>query len=165
MATVSAVALWEVRQRGDDADGLVSSHEDLIAAMAVVLASNAASAPAPVSRLSGLPSPECVSNRDLYVRLVDTGQRMNDAGCGLAEFLHAWWSVGRTVADQDRFEPDMVAAIITAAAMLTPTPLPLGWRTARYRFVGPAGNLRRLGHDHLVPARRPGRPRRCRTAP
>lgn len=129
------MALWQVWQVGDGADALVSTHEDRIEAMAAVLALNATSAHARISRLSGPPDPACVTNRDLYVRLVDAGRRMNDADRGLAEFLHAWWAVGRTLADHDRFEPDEVAAMITTAATLTPAPLPPGWRTARYPFV------------------------------
>jgi hypothetical protein len=120
-----ATVEWEVRE--PEERRRISVHRDRVEALAVVLGA------APGSReLTGPPGPVCVTNRDLYARLVEAGDDMNTAGRTLAEFLRSWWQVGRPMAGRTGLDLDTVAAMVTAAATAEPPPVFPEWRTSSY---------------------------------
>ena len=80
-------------------------------------------------RIEGPPARES-TNRELYLRLLDAGERAGERS--LDEYLRAWWRVSRAVTSLD---PDTVAAMFLAAAVVEPAPFRPAWRPASYEYV------------------------------
>ncbi len=130
------MAAWEVWRQDDNGNRyLVGGYGDRVDALARVLALESGLVHKQTYWVAGPPGPVCATNRDLYVRLVGAGERMNSDGRGLEEFLRAWWLVSRPLSGRGRLDLDTVAAMVAAAATVQPPPLPAAWRTARFRVV------------------------------
>ncbi|GAB2835492.1 hypothetical protein GCM10027176_44800 [Actinoallomurus bryophytorum] len=125
------MAEWEIRK--DGTGDLVSVHDDRVGALARALVLRATTAHA--YRVTGPPGPVCATGRDLYLRLVDSGREMQATDRTLGEFLRAWWSVGRLLADRERLEPDTVAAMIAASATVEPPPMRAAWRETPHEYA------------------------------
>ena len=123
--------MWEVWRQDDNGRRFrTSTFDDRIEALATVLALK--SGPQKTYWLEGPPEPVCHTNRDLYVRVVREGKRMDAASRSLDAFLRAWWHVGQSLSSQARFDLDTVAAMVAAAGTVEPPPLREAWRTATY---------------------------------
>src|SRR3954468_10173763 len=96
---------------------------DRVAALARVLAFESGQVHKQTYWVEGPSKPACSTNRELYQRVVNEGQRMTTAGRGLQEFLRAWWRVGTALPVEGPFDLDTVAAMIAAAATVEPPPL------------------------------------------
>ncbi|MEH1013566.1 hypothetical protein V6U90_10680 [Micromonospora sp. CPCC 206060] len=128
---------WTVWRQDDNGNRYpVGGYDDRIDALARVLALASGVVHKQTYWVDGPPDPACVTNRDLYVRLNDAGERMTTAGRTLDEFLRAWWLVSRPLAGRSELDLDTVAAMIVAAETVPPPPLGESWRTAEFRVVG-----------------------------
>ncbi|MBO4205843.1 hypothetical protein GSF22_07460 [Micromonospora echinofusca] len=113
----------------------VGGYDDRIDALARVLALESGVVHKQTYWVDGPPGPVCATNRDLYVRLVDAGERMTDSGRTLDGFLRAWWLVARPLAGRRELDLDTVAAMVVAAGTVPPPPLLTSWRTAEFAHV------------------------------
>jgi hypothetical protein len=130
------VAEWEVWRQDDNGNRFrMSVYGDRVEALARVLALESGLVHKQTYWVAGPPGPVCVTNRDLYLRLVGEGERMNANGRSLAEFLRAWWLVSRPLSGRGRLDLDTVTAMVTAAATVQPPPLPAAWRSSWFRAV------------------------------
>lgn len=130
------VADWEVWRQDDNGNRFrVAGHPDRIGALAQMLALESGYEHKQLYWVAGPPQTSCATNRDLYLRLLAEGERMRGTGRGLRQFLLAWWSVSRPLADRERLDLDTVAAMVAAAATVPPPPMPPAWRTTRYAPV------------------------------
>lgn len=127
------MAAWEVWRQDDGGNRYqVDVCRDRIEAMARALAFESGPVHKQTYWVSGPPGPICSSVNDLRARLTETGLAMTDAGRTLDEFLRAWWLVSEPLAGKVRLDLDTVAAMIAAAAVITPPPLSPAWRTRAY---------------------------------
>jgi hypothetical protein len=130
------MSAWEVWKQDDGGRRLrMSVHDDRVQALARVLVLESQPAGEQTHWLAGPPEPACRTNRDLYVRLVDDGERMNANGRSLDEFLRAWWLVSRHLSGRTQFDLDTVAAMVAAATTVTPAPISPAWRSASFTWV------------------------------
>ncbi|GAA0966203.1 hypothetical protein GCM10009555_007460 [Acrocarpospora macrocephala] len=126
------MAVWEIWQGEDRGRDRISVHHDRVEALAGMLALQARSVDGSLYRVDGPPDPLCRTNRDLYSRLVGVGEDMKAAGRTLDEFLRAWWLVSWPMAGLRGLELDVVAAMVTAAAVIDPPARRPVWRTTSY---------------------------------
>lgn len=132
----AAVTRWEVWRQDDNGNRfLIDSLADRVAALARVLAFESGPVHKQTYWVQGPSGCACRTNRDLYQRVVNDGERMTVAGRSLQEFLRAWWRVGKALPVEGPFELDTVAAMFTAAATVEPPSLSATWRSASYRYV------------------------------
>jgi hypothetical protein len=130
------VTRWEVWRQDDNGNQFrIESVADRVAALARVLAFESGPVHKQTYWVQGPSTPACGTNRELYRRVVDEGERMTAAGRSLEEFLRAWWTVGRALPVEGPFDLDTVAAMIAAAAMVEPPPLSVTVRSASFRYV------------------------------
>jgi hypothetical protein len=130
------VTEWTVWRQDDNGNPYrVAAVGDRVGALARVLELESGHPHKQLYWADGPTEPSCRTNRDLYVRLLDAGRRMTDAGRTLDEFLRAWWLVAKPLCRADRLDLDSVAALVEAAARVEPPPLSPAWRTARFPFV------------------------------
>jgi hypothetical protein len=130
------VTTWEVWRQDDNGNRFrMTTFDDRVEALARVLVLESGLVHKQTYWVEGPPGPVCRTNRDLYRRLVDAGERMNAAERSLDEFLRAWWRVSHAVPGEGGFDLDTVAAMIIAAGTVDPPPLPAAWRSASFRYV------------------------------
>lgn len=124
---------WELWQQDDGGNRLrLEVFTDRVEALARLLILQCDDTRGRDHWLDGPTEPVCRTNRDLYRRLVREGERMNAAGRSLDVFLRAWWRVSRPLSYRDTLDPDMVAAMVAAAATLEPAPVQDSWRSAAF---------------------------------
>lgn len=81
---------WTVWRQDDNGNRYpVSGHDDRIDALARVLVLESGVVHKQTYWVDGPSASVCATNRDLYVRLVDAGERMAAAGRSLDKFLRA----------------------------------------------------------------------------
>jgi hypothetical protein len=132
----AAVTRWEIWRQDDNGNRLlIDSVTDRVAALAQVLVFESGPVPKQTSWVEGPSERACSTNRDLYQRVVNEGERMTAAGRSLEEFLRAWWRIGKALPVEGNFDLDTVAAMIAAAAAVEPPALSDTGRSAYSRYV------------------------------
>jgi hypothetical protein len=132
----AAVTTWNVWRQDDNGNRFqVDSMADRVAALARVLAFESGPVHKQTYWVEGPSKPACNTNRDLYQRVMNEGERMTAAGRSLEEFLRAWWRVGKALPVEGPFDLDTAAAMLAAAATVEPPSLSATWRSASFRYV------------------------------
>ncbi len=122
---------WQVwRQDTNGNRFLVGTYDDRVAALARVLILESRLAHKQTHWVAGAAEPACVTNRDLYRRILRLGDDMTADGRSLSAYLRALWLVSGSIRDRDPLELDTVAALLAAAATADPPPFDPVWRTA-----------------------------------
>ncbi|GII57244.1 hypothetical protein Pth03_56330 [Planotetraspora thailandica] len=112
---------WSVWRQDDNGNRVeVAHYDERIAALTRVLTFDAGHPHKQIYWVAGDAVP--LTNRDLYLRIIDLREPLVSGGRILSEYLRALWGVSRTRKDRDRLPLDEVAAMFTAAVTLAPPP-------------------------------------------
>lgn len=120
---------WQLWRQDEGNRYPVASYGDRVTALAQALILQSRGRPVPLE-IQGPRARAVVTNRDLYLRVLWLGEEMKTSGRTLSEYLRGLWLVSRPLAHQPLLDPDVVAAMLTAAAGVEPPPLDPAWRTA-----------------------------------
>lgn len=119
---------WDVMRQ----DGLgnafhVAAHDSRISALAQVMVLESGTGNRRTHWVEGPPGPAVRTNRDLYLVFLHLGQEARAASWSLSAFLRSLWKVSATLSDQERLEPDDVAAMFAAASTTPPAGFDPAW--------------------------------------
>src|SRR5262245_29643063 len=128
---------WEVWRTDDSGVRTrVAAYPDRIEALAQILVLEAGHPHKQHHEVVGDRRPLLTTNRDLYVYLVGLGEELVADGRALLDYLCALWSVSRPLGVLEELEPDLLAAMMRAAASCPPARPEPSWRTADFSVAG-----------------------------
>ncbi|MFB4296614.1 hypothetical protein [Actinomadura sp. NTSP31] len=119
---------WDVMRQDDLGNQFqVASHDSRVSALAQVLAMESGVPHKQAYWVQGPPGPAVRTNRDLYLIFLQLGQEARAASWSLSAFLRALWKVSAPLRDNERLEPDDVAAMFAAASTTPPAEFDPAW--------------------------------------
>lgn len=131
------MADWEVWRTDDNgARFLVATHPDRIQAMAQTLVFESGHPHKQFYEVVGDRRPIVVTNRDLYVRLVQLGEALTADGRALLDYLCSLWAVSRPLAVHEQLDGDLLVAMLQAAALARPARPDPAWQVADFTVQG-----------------------------